>query len=101
MSSVASSPILTSAASSTAEGVGAETASGPILRLTWPDPHTPRTRRTPHQSSRRRPAPRYGRLGPYLRLQCYAAVGHFLRGLAYGTGLGLAGALVSRMRGLW
>lgn len=100
MSSVASSPILTSAASTTAEGVGGDTALGAI-RPTWATPATQQARITLKRSHRRRTGSPYERLSQYVRLQCHAAVGQFLRGLAYGTGLSLAGTIVLRMRGLW
>lgn len=43
----------------------------------------------------------YGQVGEYVRLQCRAAFDHFLRGLAYGSGLSLAGSIIYGVRHLW
>ncbi|MEU2244928.1 hypothetical protein ABZ572_36705 [Streptomyces sp. NPDC018338] len=43
----------------------------------------------------------YGQFGEYVRLQCRAALGQFLHGLAYGSGLSLAGSIVYGLRHMW
>lgn len=100
MSSVASSPILTSTTSTTAEGVSGETAPSAI-RAVWATPAPQRGSGTLKCARTRRTGPPHERLRQYVRLQCQVALGHFLRGLAYGTGLGIAGTVIVRMRGLW
>ncbi|MEU7071326.1 hypothetical protein AB0B30_22590 [Streptomyces narbonensis] len=37
----------------------------------------------------------------YIRLQCRVAFDHFLRGLAYGSGLSLAGVIIYGVRHMW
>ncbi|MFG3343569.1 hypothetical protein ACGF1Z_00710 [Streptomyces sp. NPDC048018] len=131
MSTVASSPILTTATPAGPEGAGAEVAPGAILgrARTAPDMPTRGIALSARTSLRVLfpPAPvhgreglihycrvldtrrrtgtcgetPYGRLGSYVRLQCRAAFGHFLRGLAYGSGLSLAGAIACAVRRLW
>ncbi|MFE5299994.1 hypothetical protein [Streptomyces sp. NPDC056632] len=138
MSTVAGSPILTTATPAAPEGTGADAAPGAILShvRVAPETRTPETApstraalrvllppspvhgygygygygclilycrvlNTWRRTGARYREPHYGRLGRYLRLQCHAAFGHFLRGLAYGSGLGLAGAIAYGVRLLW
>ncbi|MGW6420094.1 hypothetical protein [Streptomyces sp. NPDC055055] len=107
MSTVASSPILTTATPATTEGTGAETAPGGIRK-----PLLDARRRAgghrygggPHRCTAQLMNPsEFGssRLGRYVRLQCTAAIAHFVRGLAYGAGLSVAGTVAYGLRHLW